>query len=55
MTHPLYGRPLVNRNPAQSQQRYQMGGDDWDWDWEIRRSNVPITGLSPSNTPRAQP
>ena len=31
LTHPLYARPLVNRNPAQSQQSYQMGGDEWDW------------------------
>jgi len=49
MTHPLFARPLVNRNPAQSQQSYLMGGDDWDW--EIRRSNVrldvpPPTGPS---------
>ncbi len=52
MTHPLYARPLVNRNPAQSQQSYQMGGDDWDW--ELRRSNVRLTGLPPIDTPRAQ-
>jgi hypothetical protein len=40
MTHPLYARPLVNRNPMQSQQSYQMGGDEWDW--QIRRSNVRL-------------
>jgi hypothetical protein len=40
MTHPLYARPLVNRNPAQTQQSYQMGADAWDW--EIRRSNVRL-------------
>ena len=49
MTHPLYARPLVNRNPSQSQQRYQLGGDDWDW--ELPRKNErldvpPPTGPS---------
>jgi hypothetical protein len=49
MTHPLFARPLVNRNPAQSQQSYQLDGDDWVW--ETRRSNVrldvpPPTGPS---------
>ena len=43
MTHPLYNRPLINRNPAQSQQSYQMGGDEWDW--EIRRSNVRLADV----------
>jgi hypothetical protein len=28
MTHPLYSRPLVNRNPAQSLRYYQMGADE---------------------------
>jgi hypothetical protein len=37
MTHPLYARPLVNRNPSQSQQHYQLGGDEWDW--ELPRKN----------------
>jgi hypothetical protein len=27
LTHPLYGRPLVNRNPAQTNQRYVRGHD----------------------------
>lgn len=27
MKHPLFGRPLVNRNPAQSNSRYQRGQD----------------------------
>src|SRR5262249_50690405 len=43
MTHPLYNRPLVNRNPMQSQQSYEMGADDWDW--QIRRSNVRGEGV----------
>ncbi len=52
MTHPLYARPLVNRNPMQSQQSYQMGGDDWDW--ETRRTNVRLAGVAPIDTPRSQ-
>jgi hypothetical protein len=27
LRHPLYARPLVNRNPEQSNQDYRMGGD----------------------------
>ena len=45
MTHPLYARPLVNRNPTQSQQSYQMGGDAWDW--EIRRPNARLADVPP--------
>jgi hypothetical protein len=51
MTHPLYARPLINRNPAQSQQSYQMGGDDWDW--EIRRSNPRLPDVPPPTGPSA--
>ncbi len=51
MTHPLYARPLVNRNPAQSQQSYQMGGDDWDW--ELRRPNVRLPDVPPPRGPSA--
>jgi hypothetical protein len=29
MTHPLYARPLVNRNPAQTNRNYILGGDAW--------------------------
>ena len=28
-THPLYARPLVNRNPAQSNRGYRRGQDDF--------------------------
>src|SRR3984957_2363325 len=52
MTHPLYARPLVNRNPTQSQQSYQMDGDDWVW--ETRRLNPRLPGVPPIDTPRAQ-
>ena len=41
MTHPLYARPLVNRNPSQSQQYYQMGGDDWDWELPRKNERLP--------------
>ena len=51
MTHPLYARPLVNRNPAQSQQSYVMGGDAWDW--ELRRTNERLPGLAALPGPRA--
>ncbi|HEX5453903.1 MAG TPA: VOC family protein [Stellaceae bacterium] len=30
MTHPLYLRPLVNRNPAQSNRTYSLSGDAWN-------------------------
>jgi catechol-2,3-dioxygenase len=30
-THPLYGRPLVNRNPAQSNRGYKPGHDTISW------------------------
>jgi hypothetical protein len=30
-THPLYGRPLVNRNPAQSNRNYRPGHDGMSW------------------------
>jgi hypothetical protein len=43
MTHPLYARPLINRNPTQSQQSYEMGGDAWDW--QIRRANVRLPNV----------
>jgi hypothetical protein len=30
-THPMYLRPLVNRNPAQTNQTYATGHDQWLW------------------------
>jgi hypothetical protein len=51
LTHPLYARPLVNRNPMQSQQSYEMGGDEWDW--QIRRSNVRLPDVPPPTGPSA--
>ncbi len=30
-THPLYGRPLINRNPAQSNRDYKPGHDQISW------------------------
>ena len=50
MTHPLYMRPLVNRNPMQSQQSYAMGGDEWDW--QLRRGN-PRLDTPPLTNPAA--
>src|SRR5436190_2446294 len=51
LTHPLYARPLVNRNPMQSQQSYAMGGDEWDW--QLRRSN-PRLDVPPLTNAAAQ-
>src|SRR5262249_49943046 len=31
MRHPLYARPLVNRNPTQSNRRYAPGQDEYRW------------------------
>ena len=31
MTHPLYGRPLINRNPVQTNQNFVPGYDDRPW------------------------
>ena len=31
MRHPLYARPLVNRNPAQTNRDYAPGHDSWRW------------------------
>src|SRR6266404_4266571 len=51
MTHPLYARPLVNRNPSQSQQHYQLGGDEWDW--ELPRKNERLPDVPPPMGPSA--
>ena len=31
LTHPLYARPLVNRNPAQNNREYAPGHDAMTW------------------------
>lgn len=31
MSHPLYGRPFINRNPIQTNRNYQPGHDDRSW------------------------
>ena len=53
MTHPLYARPLVNRNPMQSQQSYEMEGDDWIP--QTRISNPRLPDVPEFTWPRAQP
>jgi hypothetical protein len=53
MTHPLYARPLVNRNAMQSQQSYQMEGDEWNW--QMRVSNPRLPGVPEFTWPRAKP
>jgi catechol-2,3-dioxygenase len=34
ITHPLYARPLVNRNPRQTNRNYVQGRDGWVQEWE---------------------
>jgi hypothetical protein len=31
VTHPMYLRPLVNRNPATTNMNYSHGHDQWEW------------------------
>jgi hypothetical protein len=31
LTHPMFGRPLVNRNPAQTNRDYRPGHDEMSW------------------------
>jgi hypothetical protein len=33
-THPMYLRPLINRNPAQTNRTYAAGHDQWIWAME---------------------
>jgi hypothetical protein len=33
-THPMYMRPLINRNPAQTNRNYANGHDQWQWAME---------------------
>ena len=33
-THPMYLRPLINRNPAQTNRTYAPGHDQWLWAME---------------------
>ena len=33
-THPMYLRPLVNRDPAQTNRTYAHGHDQWAWAME---------------------
>jgi hypothetical protein len=30
-THPMFGRPLINRNPAQTNRDYKPGHDEMAW------------------------
>jgi catechol 2,3-dioxygenase-like lactoylglutathione lyase family enzyme len=40
LTHPLYGRHLVNRNPAQTNRCYQLGADEWNWALPVDNSRT---------------
>ena len=41
MTHPLYARPLVNRNPAQTNRNYVPGRDAWVPDAMVEEMDNP--------------
>ena len=41
MTHPLYARPLVNRNPAQTNRTYVAGRDAWVPDAMVEEMDNP--------------
>jgi hypothetical protein len=34
VTHPMFLRPLINRNPVQTNRNYAMGHDEWRWAME---------------------
>ncbi len=44
MRHPMYARPLVNRNPAQTNRNYAMGHDAW----------IPGQGFEALDDPRME-
>ena len=44
MTHPLYARRLVNRNPAQTNRNYIWGGDEWVWGRPTRSARAAVRG-----------
>jgi hypothetical protein len=39
-THPMYLRPLINRNPAQTNRNYAFGHDQWQWAMEPDQYDV---------------
>ena len=49
-THPLYARPLVNRNRRRAAY-YQRGGDEWRW--ELPQTNERLPDVPPITTARA--
>ncbi|MGA7810376.1 hypothetical protein [Bradyrhizobium sp.] len=40
-THPMYLRPLLNRNPAQTNRTYAAGHDEWRWAMEPDQYDGP--------------
>jgi hypothetical protein len=49
LTHPLYNRHMVNRNPSQNNRHYQMGADEWDW--TLPRSTKRLDPPQPAPEP----
>jgi hypothetical protein len=50
VTHPLYGRHLVNRDTSQTNRNYRMGADEWNW--SLPQSNERA-GAAPKVAPSA--
>jgi hypothetical protein len=46
VTHPLYGRKLVNRNASQTNRNYRINDDEWNWSLP-----VPNPGRMAAATP----
>ena len=44
MSHPLYGRPFVNRNPVQNNRNYRPGHDDRSWTPSHEDPNFALGG-----------
>jgi hypothetical protein len=53
LTHPLYNRRLVNRNPKQMLTYYQMGADEWDW--TLPRDNGRMQAMPTTIAANASP
>ena len=44
MSHPLYGRPFINRNPVQNNRNYRPGHDDRSWTPSHEDPNFQLGG-----------
>jgi hypothetical protein len=51
VTHPLYGRHLVNRNPEQTNRNYRINDDEWNWSLPVPNERIQTT--APQAAPAA--